>query len=238
MAQDKGGAAVIVGAGSGLSASLARACAAAGMKVVLAARRTDKLGELVKATQASAETCDATKPAEVAALFDTVAKQHGAPELVIFNAGYRTRGPLLELDPVEVEKTLISSAFGGFLVAQAAARLMLPKGPDGPGRGSIFFTGASASVKGYAQSAPFAMGKFALRGLAQSLARELQPKGIHVAHFVIDGGIASARNSAEDKAADKWLDPDAIAETYLAVHRQPRSAWSTEMEVRPWVENF
>jgi NAD(P)-dependent dehydrogenase (short-subunit alcohol dehydrogenase family) len=239
MAQDSNGAAVIVGAGSGLSASLARACAAAGMKVVLAARRPDKLGDLVKATGATAQACDATKPAEVAALFDAVAKQHGAPELVVFNAGYRTRGPLLELDPVEVEKTLISSAFGGFLVAQAAARLMLPKGRDGLGKGSIFFTGASASVKGYAQSAPFAMGKFALRGLAQSLARELQPKGIHVAHFVIDGGIASAaRVSPEEKTTDKWLDPDAIAETYLAVHRQPRSAWSTEMEVRPWVENF
>jgi NAD(P)-dependent dehydrogenase (short-subunit alcohol dehydrogenase family) len=233
MAQDSGGAAVIVGAGSGLSASLARACAAAGMKVVLASRHPEKLGDLVKATKATAQTCDATKPAEVAALFDAVAKQHGAPELVVFNAGYRTRGPLLELDPVEVEKTLISSAFGGFLVAQSAARLMLPKG-----KGSIFFTGASASVKGYAQSAPFAMGKFALRGLAQSLARELQPKGIHVAHFVIDGGIASARNPPEEKAAGKWLDPDAIAETYLAVHRQPKSAWSTEMEVRPWVENF
>jgi NAD(P)-dependent dehydrogenase (short-subunit alcohol dehydrogenase family) len=235
MAQDKGGAAVIVGAGSGLSASLARACAAAGMPVVLAARRTDKLGDLAKATKATVQTCDATKPADVAGLFDAVTKQHGAPDLVVFNAGYRTRGPLLELDPVEVEKTLISSAFGGFLVAQAAARLMLPKG-----KGSIFFTGASASVKGYAQSAPFAMGKFALRGLAQSLARELQPKGIHVAHFVIDGGIASSRGdlSPADKAADKWLDPDAIAETYLAVHRQPRSAWSTEMEVRPWVENF
>ncbi|HVT53364.1 MAG TPA: SDR family NAD(P)-dependent oxidoreductase [Dongiaceae bacterium] len=232
MAQDKGGAAVIVGAGSGLSASLARACAAQGMKVVLAARRTDKLDALVKATKATAIACDATKPAEVAALFDAVAKLHGAPELVVFNAGYRTRGPLLELDPAEVEKTLISSAFGGFLVAQAAVRLMLPKE-----KGSLFFTGASASVKGYAQSAPFAMGKFALRGLAQSLARELQPKGIHVAHFVIDGGIAGT-SPGRVSDEDKWLDPDAIAETYLAVHRQPRSAWSTEMEVRPWVENF
>jgi NAD(P)-dependent dehydrogenase (short-subunit alcohol dehydrogenase family) len=234
MAENTGGVAVIVGAGSGLSASLARTCAAAGMKVVLAARRTDKLGDLVKATKATVQACDATKPADVAGLFDAVAKL-GTPELVVFNAGYRTRGPLLELDPVEVEKTLISSAFGGFLVAQAAARLMLPKG-----KGSIFFTGASASVKGYAQSAPFAMGKFALRGLAQSLARELQPQGLHIAHFVIDGGIASSRGdlSPADKAADKWLDPDAIAETYLAVHRQQRSAWSTEMEVRPWVENF
>ena len=204
------------------------------MKVVLAARNPDKLADLVKETKAAAIACDATKPAEVKALFDAVAKQ-GVPDLVVFNAGYRTRGPFVELDPVEVEKTLISSAFGGFLVAQEAAKRMLPKG-----KGSIFFTGASASVKGYAQSAPFAMAKFALRGLAQSLARELQPKGIHVAHFVIDGGIASSRGtlSAEDKASDKWLDPDAIAATYLDVHRQQRSAWSTEMEVRPWVENF
>jgi NAD(P)-dependent dehydrogenase (short-subunit alcohol dehydrogenase family) len=231
---NRGELAVIVGAGSGLSASLARACAVAGMKVVLAARNPDKLADLAKETKATAIACDATKPAEVKALFDAVAKQ-GVPDLVVFNAGYRTRGPFVDLDPVEVEKTLISSAFGGFLVAQEAAKRMLPKG-----KGSIFFTGASASVKGYAQSAPFAMAKFALRGLAQSLARELQPKGIHVAHFVIDGGIASSRGdvSAADKTSDKWLDPDAIAETYLDVHRQKRSAWSLEMEVRPWVENF
>ncbi|HVO01211.1 MAG TPA: SDR family NAD(P)-dependent oxidoreductase [Candidatus Cybelea sp.] len=236
MAQTAGGGlTVIVGAGSGLSASLARAAAADGMRVVLAARRVEKLAELVKATGAKALACDATKPDEVARFFETVAADQGIPDLVVFNAGYRTRGPLLGLDPAEVEKTLISSAFGGFLVAQQAAKLMLPKG-----QGSLFFTGASASVKGYAQSAPFAMAKFALRGLAQSLARELQPKGIHVAHFVIDGGIASSRGpvSAEEKASAKWLDPDAIAQTYLAVHHQERSAWSTEMELRPWVENF
>ena len=226
---NRGELAVIVGAGSGLSASLARACAAAGMKVVLAARNPDKLAALAKETQATAIACDATKPAEVKALFE---KLPGVPDLVVFNAGYRTRGPFVDLDPVEVEKTLISSAFGGFLVAQEAAKRMLPKG-----KGSIFFTGASASVKGYAQSAPFAMAKFALRGLAQSLARELQPKGIHVAHFVIDGGIAGT-STDRSSGDDKWLDPDAIAATYLDVHRQQRSAWSTEMEVRPWVEKF
>jgi len=221
--------AVIVGAGSGLSASLARLLSKAGMKVVLAARRTEKLAELVKETKATAIACDATKPEEVKALFEKIG---AVPDLVIFNAGYRTRGPFVELDPAEVEKTLISSAFGGFLVAQEAAKRMVPKA-----KGSIFFTGASASVKGYAQSAPFAMAKFALRGLAQSLARELQPKGIHVAHFVIDGGIAgtSPGRVSDD---DKFLSPDAIAETYLAVHRQQRSAWSLEMEVRPWVESF
>jgi NAD(P)-dependent dehydrogenase (short-subunit alcohol dehydrogenase family) len=226
---NRGELAVIVGAGSGLSASLARTCAAAGMKVVLAARRPEKLGTLVQETGAKAIACDATKPNEVKALFDQVG---AVPDLVVFNAGYRTRGPFVELDPVEVEKTLISSAFGGFLVAQEAAKRMVPNG-----KGSIFFTGASASVKGYAQSAPFAMGKFALRGLAQSLARELQPKGIHVAHFVIDGGIAGT-STGRETGDDKWLDPDSIAQTYLSVHRQHRSAWSTEMEVRPWVENF
>jgi NAD(P)-dependent dehydrogenase (short-subunit alcohol dehydrogenase family) len=227
--------AVIVGAGSGLSASLARACAAAGMKVALVARRTDKLQALAAETKARLHACDAAQPDQVQALFDGVARDWGVPDLVVFNAGYRTRGPFLELDAGEVEKTLIISAYGGFLVAQAAAKRMVPKG-----KGTIFFTGASASVKGYAQSAPFAMAKFALRGLAQSMARELQPKGIHVAHFVIDGGIASSRGalSPEEKTSDKWLDPDAIAETYLAVHRQHRSAWSLEMEVRPWLETF
>jgi NAD(P)-dependent dehydrogenase (short-subunit alcohol dehydrogenase family) len=227
--------AVIVGAGSGLSASLARTCAAAGMKVALAARKTDKLQALAGETRAKVHACDASKADEVKALFGNIAKEWGVPDLVVFNAGYRTRGPFLGLDPAEVEKTLIISAHGGFLVAQEAAKLMVPKG-----KGSIFFTGASASVKGYAQSAPFAMAKFALRGLAQSMARELQPQGIHVAHFVIDGGIASSRGdlSAEERASDTWLDPDAIAETYLAVHRQQRSAWSLEMEVRPWMEKF
>jgi NAD(P)-dependent dehydrogenase (short-subunit alcohol dehydrogenase family) len=225
---NRGELAVIVGAGSGLSASLARACAGTGMKVVLAARHTEKLAGLVTETKARAIACDATKPGDVKALFGQV---ESVPDLVVFNAGYRTRGPVVELDPAEVEKTLISSAYGGFLVAQEAAKRMVPRG-----KGSIFFTGASASVKGYAQSAPFAMAKFALRGLAQSLARELQPKGIHVAHFVIDGGIAGTSGRISDD--DKFLDPDAIAQTYLAVHRQQRSAWSTEMEVRPWVENF
>jgi NAD(P)-dependent dehydrogenase (short-subunit alcohol dehydrogenase family) len=227
---NRGELAVIVGAGSGLSASLARAAASAGMKVVLAARRPEKLADLTQETGASAIACDATKPAEVKALFEKIG---AVPDLVVFNAGYRTRGPFVELDPTEVEKTLISSAFGGFLVAQEAAKRMLPKG-----KGSIFFTGASASVKGYAQSAPFAMAKFALRGLAQSLARELQPKGIHVAHFVIDGGIRSDRRPPSPNKPDALLDPEAIAQSYLHVLQQPRSAWTSELEVRPWVESF
>jgi NAD(P)-dependent dehydrogenase (short-subunit alcohol dehydrogenase family) len=152
---------------------------------------------------------------------------------VVYNASRRARGALVELDPAEVEQAIMVSAFGGFLVAQQAAKRMLPRG-----RGAILFTGASASVKGYPQSAPFAMGKFALRGLAQSLARELSPQGIHVAHFVIDGGIRSARRPDPPEKSDSTLDPEAIAASYLHVLQQPRSAWTWEVELRPWVEKF
>jgi len=225
--------ALIVGAGSGLSASLARVLAKEGIKVALAARSTGDLDAVVQATGARAFTCDASKPADVARLFGELDASFGEPEIVIYNASYRTRGPLVELDPAEVEKSLAVTAFGGFLVAQQAARRMLPKK-----RGAILFTGASASVKGYALSAPFAMGKFALRGLAQSMARELSPQGIHVAHVVIDGGIKSARREEPADKPASMLDPDAIAASYLHVIHQPHSAWSLEVELRPWVEKF
>ncbi len=203
------------------------------MKVALVARSVDKLAGLASETGAKAFACNATDRAAVEKLFGDVEAAIGAPDVVVYNASFRTRGPLVDLDPAEVEKSIAVSAFGGFLVAQQAARRMLPKG-----EGAILFTGASASVKGYAQSAPFAMGKFALRGLAQSLARELSPRGVHVAHFVIDGGIRSERRPASPDKPDAMLDPDAIAESYLHVLRQPRSAWSWEVELRPWVENF
>jgi NAD(P)-dependent dehydrogenase (short-subunit alcohol dehydrogenase family) len=225
--------ALIVGAGAGLSASLTRALAKDGIRVALAARTTDDLDALTRQTGARAFSCDATKRTEVDALFTALETAHGAPEIVIYNASYRTRGPFIDLDPAEVERAIAVSAFGGFLVAQQAARRMLVKK-----YGAILFTGASASLKGYAQSAPFAMGKFALRGLAQSMARELGPQGIHVAHMVIDGGIRSARRSEPADASDSLLDPDAIAATYLHVIRQPRSAWTAEIELRPWVEKF
>jgi NAD(P)-dependent dehydrogenase (short-subunit alcohol dehydrogenase family) len=225
--------ALIVGVGGGLSASVARTFARAGMKVALAARRAADLAALAKEIGGEAFACDATKRGDVVTLFGQVERAFGAPDVVVYNAGYRTRGPFVELDPAEVEKTLIVSAFGGFLVAQEAAKRMLPHK-----HGAVLFTGASASVKGYAQSAPLAMGKFALRGLAQSMARELSPQGIHVAHIVVDGGIRSASRAEPPDKPDSMLDPDAIAQTYLDLLRQQRSAWAWEIELRPWVERF
>ena len=225
--------ALIVGAGSGLSAALARLLAQDGYKVALAARSTDDLAALVTETGARAFACDATQRVEVEKLFADLEAAFGAPDIVVYNASFRTRGPLVDLDPAEVEQSLATTAFGAFLVAQQAARRMLAKQ-----HGAILFTGASASVKGYAQSAPFAMGKFALRGLAQSMARELHPQGIHVAHVVIDGGIASARRTEPPDRPASLLEPDAIAATYLHLIQQPRSVWSTEIALRPWVEKF
>jgi short-subunit dehydrogenase len=225
--------ALIVGAGSGLSASLARLFAKDGMAVALAARSVDKLSEFSTATGAKTYRCDAAKRDDVEKLFADLDAAGLTPDVVVYNASARSRGPFVELDPDEVENAIRVTAFAGFLVAQAAAKRMLPHG-----HGAILFTGASASVKGYAQSAPFAMGKFALRGLAQSMARELSPQGIHVAHFVIDGGIRSPRRAEPADKPDSLLDPDAIAETYMHVLRQPRSAWTQEIELRPWVEKF
>jgi len=223
--------ALIVGAGSGLSASLARLFARDGLEVALAARTPGKLDALCKETGARAFACDASRADAVKQLFEDLARAAGDPDVVVYNASGRVRGPLVGLDPTEVERAIANSAFGGFLVAQEAVRRMLPKN-----HGAVLFTGASASVKGYAQSAAFAMGKFALRGLAQSLARELSPQGIHVAHFVIDGGIAQPGRTPS--GPDALLDPDAIAINYLHVLKQPRSAWTWEIELRPWVEKF
>ena len=221
--------ALIVGVGDGLSASLARLLAAEGYAVALAARNTGKLAALAAEAGASVHACDVADEASVAALFDALPTP---PAVVVYNPSFRVRGPLVDLDPAEVRKTIDITAFGAFLVARRAARAMLAAGG-----GTIIFTGASAGVKGYAKSAPFAMGKFALRGLAQSMARELHPQGVHVGHVVIDGGIRSARRP-DDSGRDALLDPDAIARTYLHLIQQPRSAWSWEIEVRPWLETF
>jgi NAD(P)-dependent dehydrogenase (short-subunit alcohol dehydrogenase family) len=220
--------ALIVGAGSGLSASLARLLARQNMKVALAARDVGKLAALAAETGASTYACDASRAEDVAVMFSSVGHDLGDPSLVVYNPSYRSRGPIVELEAADVRRALEVTAFGAFLVGQAAARAMLEGG-----HGSILFTGASASIKGYANSAPFAMGKFALRGLAQSMARELAPQNIHVAHFVIDGAIGPPGGKAEDR-----LDPDAIADAYLYIHRQKRSAWTWEVELRPSVEKF
>jgi NAD(P)-dependent dehydrogenase (short-subunit alcohol dehydrogenase family) len=225
--------ALIVGAGEGLSASLARLFAREGIRVALAARKIEKLGALCTETGARAYACDATNAEEVERLFGQVEREIATPDVVVYNASGRARGPFTDLVPADVANAIAVSAFGGFLVAQQAVTRMLPNK-----HGAILFTGASASVKGYAQSAPFAMGKFALRGLAQSMARELSPQGIHVAHFVIDGGIRSAARTEPAERPDSMLDPDAIALSYWNVLQQPRSAWTWELELRPWVEKF
>ena len=226
-------AALIVGAGSGISASLARRLSTLGMKVGLVARDVQKLAALAAETGAATFSADISQPQVVASLFSQVEQRLGEPDVVIFNASGRLRGPLIDLDPEAVENAIKVSAFGGFLVAQQAARRMVSRG-----RGAILFTGATASIKGYPQSTAFAMGKFALRALAQSAARELGPKGIHVAHFIIDGSVRSAQRPDPADRPDSTLDPDAIAQTYVDVLLQPRSAWSQEVEVRPWVESF
>ena len=225
--------ALIVGAGEGLSASLARLFAREKIHVALAARKIEKLGALCRETDAHAYACNAADADEVERLFGLVEREIAMPDLVVYNASGRSRGPFVDLVPSEVANAIAVSAYGGFLVAQQAAKRMLPNK-----HGAILFTGASASVKGYVQSAPFAMGKFALRGLAQSMARELSPRGIHVAHFVIDGGIRSATRPDPAEKPDSFLDPEAIAMSYWNVLQQPRSAWTWEMELRPWVEKF
>ena len=226
--------ALIVGAGDGLSAALARRFSRDGeLSVVLASRHPERLAGQAAELGALALACDATDPAQVAALFDRVDREcPGRLELVVYNAGLRVPGAIGELDPAAVADALAVNAYGGFLVAQQAARRMLAHG-----RGTVLFTGASASVKGYPRSAAFAMGKFALRGLAQSLARELAPQGVHVAHVVLDGQIAHPQR-ARPETPDAQLDADAIAAEYLRLAQQPRSAWTWEVELRPWVERF
>ena len=225
--------ALIVGAGSGLSASIARSFADAGMKIALAARSVDDLGPLAAEIGAGTFAADAANREVVKKLYADLGATLGDPYAVVYNASARARGPVVELDPAAVARAIAVSGYAGFLVGQQAARHMLPRGS-----GCILFTGASASVKGYAQSSPFAMGKFALRGLAQSMARELAPQGIHVAHFVIDGAIRNPGRTEPADKPDSMLDPDAIAASYLHLLQQPRSAWSWEIEVRPWVERF
>jgi len=224
--------ALIIGAGAGLSASLARLFAAKGLTVALAARSTGDLATLAAETGASVHDCDAAEQAQIASLFREM-DASGAPDVVVYNPSARVRGPFVELDPAAVAQAVQVTALGAFYTAQEAAKRMQPKG-----HGAILLTGASAGVKGYPQSASFAMGKFALRGLAQSIARELHPKGIHVGHFVIDGGIRSSTRQDPAESPDSLLNPDAIARSYWHFLTQDRSSWAWEIELRPWVERF
>ena len=220
---------LIVGAGLGLSAALARKFYKVGMHVSLAARDIKKIEHLAKETEAELFTCDSSRIEQVNSLFKEHDNLNKSIDLVIYNPSARVRGPIHELDPFDTKNALETTCFGGFLVAQQAAQRMLKQG-----YGSIFFTGATAGVKGFANSSVFAMGKFGLRGLAQSLARELHPKNIHIGHFIIDGGISTDPTNENDHR----LDADSIAEIYLQFHKQNRSAWSWEIEVRPWIEKF
>ena len=218
---------LIVGTGPGLSASIARLCASKNMKVILTARNIDKLDELKKEINANTIACDSSKIESVQKLFKEVDKI-GVPNLVIYNPSMRIKGAITELDPNKTQEAINVTCFGAFIVAQEASKRMLKRKS-----GSIFFTGASAAVKGFPNSSVFAMGKFGLRGLAQSLARELHPQNIHIGHFVIDGAI-----NHEPYGEYQTIHPDEIAKTYLQFHYQDKSAWAWEIELRTSVEKF
>lgn len=224
---------LIVGAGSGLSASLSRVFSAAGYHVSLAARDTEKLNGVRDELDALCFKCDATSSDEVNSLFQSLEESGRSPDVMIYNAGYYTRGAINELQPEEVQQSLAANAYGAFLCAHQASKRMISQQ-----RGVMLFTGASAGMKGFANSAPFAMGKFALRGLCQSLSRELGPQNIHVVHAVLDGLIFSKERGAPYDNPDKTMMPEAIAKAYLAMAQQERSAWTYEIELRPWIESF
>lgn len=225
--------ALIIGAGRGLSASVARLFVAQGMKVGLAARNIEKLAGLADQIGAKTYKCDATDPNAVSELFDAFDLDFGTLDVLVYNPNVMLRGPIAEVDPEGTKNTILVSAYGAFLAAQQAAIRM-----QKAGSGTMLFTGASAGIKGYPKSAPFAMGKFALRGLCQSLARELSPQNIHVAHFVIDGQILDPERGAPFDDPARTLDPDDIAQSYLHIASQNRSAWTWEIELRPSVESF
>ena len=222
---------LIVGTGPGLGSSLARLCASKNMKVVLASRNIEKLNNLKKEIKAETFACDSSNIESVSNLFKETDKLIGTPNLVIYNASLRPkRSSVVDLDPHEAQKAINITCFGAFLVAQEAAKRMLKKKS-----GNIFFTGATAGIKGFANSSAFAMGKFGLRGLVQSLARELHPQNIHIVHFVIDGAIGK---QPYGHLIYPTIDPDEIAKTYLQFYHQDKSAWAWEIELRTSVEKF
>jgi NAD(P)-dependent dehydrogenase (short-subunit alcohol dehydrogenase family) len=228
--------AVVVGVGPGLGAALVRTFAGEGYTVFAAARSASALPALdgSGAGRVVPIDCDATEPADVERVFDA-ASRAGALDVAVFNAGAFVRGSILETDPKEFERCWRVGTYAGFLVGQAAARRMVERGG-----GTILFTGATASLRGGSGFVNLAAPKFGLRAVAQSMARELGPRGIHVAHVIIDGQIHSERYAhlAAERGPDSLLEPAAIAAQYLALHRQHRSAWTHELDLRPWSEKF
>jgi len=249
---DRRDVALIVGGGPGISASCARLFATSGMAVGIAARTPDKpvLQDLEKTHGVRRYGCDASDPASVEQLFSTIVRDLGAPTLVVHNIDGRVPGifgkRITDADPSLASDTLRSGAFSAFLVGRQAARLMLENEPNASGvRGSIIFTNASAALKGFPSSSAFAMACHAKSGLAQSMARELMPQGIHVANVPIDAAVGlpqedgtRAHRRAGTTVNDNMADPDRIAETYLQLHRQHRSTWAFEIVLRPWVEKW
>ena len=229
------GVALIVGVGPGLGAALARRFAKAGLRTAIAARDAARLADLAKEIAGRAYACDATSESAVRTLFDKVAADLGSPDLVVYNAGAYVPRTVIETEAAEFDRCWRIGCFGGFLVARAAARAMI-----GRGGGVILFTGATASLRGSAGFVNLAVGKFGLRALAQSMARELGPRGIHVAHVIIDGQIDAPRYAQlrAERGPDSLLHPDAIAEAYWQLYQQPRTAWTLELDLRPWAERF
>ncbi|HJQ64666.1 MAG TPA: SDR family NAD(P)-dependent oxidoreductase [Burkholderiales bacterium] len=234
--------AVVVGAGPGLGAAIARRLVTVGMRVAVARRDAAALTALLTSLGANAKgyACDATDERAVTDLFVSVARDLGPPRLVVFNAGGFVRKGILDTTVDDFERCWRVGCLGGFLVGREAMRTMLAAPGDTRHRGTLIFTGATASLRGGALFHNLAVPKFGLRALAQSMAREFQPKGVHVAHVIIDGQIESDRpgRSVAERGADAVLSPDAIAETYYQLHLQPPSAWTHELDLRPYVEKF
>jgi len=234
---NQGGSALVVGAGPGLGFALARRFAAGGMSVAMVSRNKERLDQLQAqgGPRLRAYAADATDTAAVHRLFETVSAELGDPSLVVYNASAMLRGSILELDVGSVERAWRVACLGGLLVGQQAAKRMV-----GKGSGTILFTGATGSLRGGANFAGFAIGKFGLRALAQSMARELQPRGVHVAHVIVDGVIAAERNRdwRAQHGENAALHPDAIAEAYWQLHLQHPSAWTHELDLRPSAEKF
>lgn len=231
---------IVVGAGPGLGAAVAARFARAGYHMVVSTRQPENCEARAREIREAGGSCqaiaaDATDARQVADLFRQVEREQGPPSVVVFNAGAFEPNKVADIDPVDFERCWRVGCLGGFLVGQQAARSMQRRGG-----GTVIFTGATASLRGGAGFANLAVGKFGLRALAQSMARELGVENIHVAHVIIDGQILAEdrRHLLDQRGPDSLLDPAAIAEQYYQLHCQDRSAWTHELDLRPWVEKF